>query len=558
MSRRIRFQIVIAVVSSLLVLGLMSYLAVSRAAVSRPTAGGTYIEGVIGTPTTLNPLVSDTSKDLAAADVHALVFDGLVRIGLDGMPEPSLAESWDIDATGTVYTFTLRSDVTWHDGQPFGVDDVLFTLRAVQGPAYTGSPSVATVWRTVLVERAGERSVRCRLQAAFAPFLKFATVPMLPAHMLSEIPPEQWASSPFSLKPVGTGPYRVTSATAEGVELQANAAYYLGRPLIETISLRYYPDESQAFAALTRGDISGMAFAGTGSLGSYNVPRGFVRRAVPIDAYTVLTFNLRNAPFDDVTFRRLLVQAIDREDMLQRVLPGQVSRIDTPVMPGLWAADATAVWYIPGKERAASGLETLGYVAGADGIRAKGDVRLDFELLVDGATDRNTVASDIVAQLAQVGIRVTVVQLDGDELQKRLESGEFVMALHGWQHLGADPDVYELWHSSQISLGRNYAGLQDTIIDDTLSLARIENNPETRAQLYSEFQHRWVDLAPSIIMYQPLEVYATTRDLGGTAISRRTDIPGTINLMVGRESRFRNVVHWFVTRSQEISGDLQP
>lgn len=558
MSRRIRFQIVIAVVSSLLVLGLMSYLAVSRAAVSRPTAGGTYIEGVIGTPTTLNPLVSDTSKDLAAADVHALVFDGLVRIGLDGMPEPSLAESWDIDATGTVYTFTLRSDVTWHDGQPFSVDDVLFTLRAVQGPAYTGSPSVATVWRTVLVERAGERSVRCRLQAAFAPFLKFATVPMLPAHMLSEIPPEQWASSPFSLKPVGTGPYRVTSATAEGVELQANAAYYLGRPLIETISLRYYPDESQAFAALTRGDISGMAFAGTGSLGSYNVPRGFVRRAVPIDAYTVLTFNLRNAPFDDVTFRRLLVQAIDREDMLQRVLPGQVSRIDTPVMPGLWAADATAVWYIPGKERAASGLEMLGYVAGADGIRAKGDVRLDFELLVDGATDRNTVASDIVAQLAQVGIRVTVVQLDGDELQKRLESGEFVMALHGWQHLGADPDVYELWHSSQISLGRNYAGLQDTIIDDTLSLARIENNPETRAQLYSEFQHRWVDLAPSIIMYQPLEVYATTRDLGGTAISRRTDIPGTINLMVGRESRFRNVVHWFVTRSQEISGDLQP
>lgn len=558
MSRRIRFQIVIAVVSSLLVLGLMSYLAVSQSAVSRPTAGGTYVEGVIGVPTTLNPLVSDTSNDLAAADVHALVFDGLVRIGLDGMPEAGLAESWDIDATGTVYTFTLRSDVTWHDGQPFGVDDVLFTLRAVQGPAYTGSPSVATVWRTVLVERAGERSIRCRLQAAFAPFLKFATVPMLPAHMLSEVAPEEWASSPFSLKPVGTGPYRVVSATADGVELQANPSYYLGRPLIETISLRYYPDESQAFAALTRGDISGMAFAGTGSLGSYNVPRGFVRRAIPIDAYTVLTFNLRNAPFDDVTFRRLLVQAVDREDMLQRVLPGQVSRIDTPVMPGLWAADAAAVWYIPGKERAAGGLETLGYVAGADGIRAKGGVRLDFELLVDGAPDRNAVANDIVAQLAQVGVRVTVVQLDGAELQKRLETGNFVMALHGWQHLGADPDVYELWHSSQISLGRNYAGLQDAIIDDTLSLARIEHNPETRAQLYSEFQHRWIDLAPSIIMYQPLEVYATSRDLGGTAISRRTDIPGTINLMVGRDSRFRNIVHWFVTRSREISGDLQP
>lgn len=94
MSRRIRFQIVIAVVSSFIVLGLMSYLAVSRAAVTRPTAGGTYIEGVIGVPSSLNPLVTDTSKDIAANDVHALIFDGLVRIGLDGTPEPALAESW--------------------------------------------------------------------------------------------------------------------------------------------------------------------------------------------------------------------------------------------------------------------------------------------------------------------------------------------------------------------------------------------------------------------------------------------------------------------------------
>lgn len=558
MSRRIRFQIVIAVVSSLLVLGLMSYLAVSRAAVSRPTAGGTFVEGIVGSPTTLNPLVSDTSKDLAAADVHALIFDGLVRTDLDGTPSSGLAESWDIDETGTVYTFTLRSDVTWHDGTPFTVDDVLFTLRAVQGPAYTGSPSVATVWRTVLVERAGERSIRCRLQAAFAPFLKFATLPILPEHMLRDVAPEQWASSPFSLQPIGTGPYKVITANAEGVELQANDAYYLGRPLVETISLRYYADEALAFAALTRGDISGMAFLGTGSLGSYNVPRGFVRRAVPIDAYTVLTFNVRMAPFDDVIFRRQIAQAIDRDDLIRRLLPGQVARIDTPIMPGLWVADPTAVWYIPGKERVAAAFDSFGYTADADGVRNKDGMRLEFELLVDGAPDRNVVANDIVSQLAAVGVRVTVVQLDGAELQQRLENGEFVLALYGLQHLGADPDVYELWHSSQIALGRNYAGLQDTVIDDTLSLARIEHDPELRTQLYSEFQHRWIELAPSIIMYQPLQVYATTRDLGGTAISRRTDLPGTMNLMVGRDSRFRNVVHWFVTRSREISGDIQP
>ena len=558
MSRRIRLQIVITVISSMLVLGLMAYVAVTRAAVSRPIEGGAYIEGIPSIPTTLNPLVSDTTTDLAAADVHAVIFDGLVRVGLDGGFEPGLAEKWEIDPNGLVYTFTLRPDVTWHDGTAFGVEDVLFTLRSVQGPAFTGSPSVATVWRTVLVERAGDMSIRCKLQAPFAPFLKYATIPMVPAHLLADVPPEQWANSAFSQKPIGTGPYQITEISADAIALAANPAYYLGRPLINTLTLRFYQDESLAFAALTRGEVSGLAFVGTGPLGAYQTPRGVVRRAASIDAYTVLSFNLRNAPFDDVIFRRQIAQAIDREDLISRLLADRATRIDTPILPGWWAYNPAAVWYIPSKERAAQGLDTLGYIAGDDGMRSRNGRPLAFELLVDGATDRKAAADDIAAQLGQVGIAVTVTVLDADTLRQRLETGEFDMALHGWQRLGADPDVYELWHSSQVNIGRNYAGLQDQVIDDALSLARIQSDLESRTQLYADFQQRWIDLAPSIIMYQPLEVFATVSDLGGTALTTRTDMPGMMNLLAGRDARFRNLTHWFVTRSQEISGEIQP
>ncbi len=558
MSRRIRMQIVITVFSSMLVLGLMAYVAVTRAAVSRPIEGGAYIEGIPGIPTTLNPLVSDTTSDLAAADVHAMIFDGLVRVGLDGSFEPALAEKWDIDASGMVYTFTLRPNVTWHDGQPFGVDDVLFTLRSVQGPAFTGSPSLATVWRTVLVERAGDMSIRCKLQAPFAPFLKYATLPIVPAHLLADIPPEQWANSAFSQKPIGTGPYKITDINADAIALASNPDYYLGRPLIDTITLRFYQDESLAFAALTRGEVSGLAFVGTGALGAYQTPRGVVRRTINIDSYTVLSFNLRNAPFDDVIFRRQIAQAIDREDMIKRLLPDRATRIDTPILPGWWAYNPEAVWYMPSKERAAQGLDTLGYVAGDDGFRSRDGRPLAFELLVDGAADRKMVADDIAQQLGEVGIAVTVTVLDADTLRQRLEAGEFDIALHGWQRLGPDPDVYELWHSSQVNIGRNYAGLQDQVVDDALSLARVQVDQEARTQLYHEFQQQWIDLAPSIIMYQPLEVYATVSDLGGTALTQRTDMPGMMNVMFGRDSRFRNLTHWFVARSKEISGDIQP
>ena len=401
-------------------------------------------------------------------------------------------------------------------------------------------------------------SIRCKLQAPFAPFLKYATLPIVPAHLLADVPPEQWANSAFSQKPIGTGPYKITEINADAIALASNASYYLGRPLIDTITLRFYQDESLAFAALTRGEVSGMAFVGTSALGAYQTPRGVVRRAANVDSYTVLSFNLRQAPFDDVIFRRQIAQAIDREDMIKRLLPERATRIDTPILPGWWAYNPEAVWYIPSKERAAQGLDTLGYISGEDGFRSRDGRPLAFELLVDGAADRKVVADDIATQLGAVGIAVTVTVLDAETLRQRLETGAFDMALHGWQRLGADPDVYELWHSSQVSIGRNYAGLQDQVVDDALSLARVQNDQEARTQLYDEFQQRWIDLAPSIIMYQPLEIYATVSDLGGTALTQRTDMPGMMNLLFGRDSRFRNLTHWFVARSQEISGDIQP
>src|SRR5690349_20669452 len=111
MARRIRWQILIASVSALLILGLMSFLALTNTAVSRPLNGGAYVVGFTMLPHQINPLVSDPARDPTAADVRALVFEGLMQIGVDGLPEPELAaEAPQISADGTVYTFTLRPD----------------------------------------------------------------------------------------------------------------------------------------------------------------------------------------------------------------------------------------------------------------------------------------------------------------------------------------------------------------------------------------------------------------------------------------------------------------
>jgi len=559
MARRIRWQILIATVSSLLVLGLMAYLALTTAAVARPLNGGAYVEGVVGAPQQLNPLVSDPTRDPTGADIQKLLFDGLMRTGADGLPEPALAQAWEVNDAGTVYTFTLRADVTWHDGTPLTADDVLFTLRAVQGRGFAGDPSVGDIWRNVLVDKVGERSVRCTLGAPFAPFLSRATFPILPAHLLRDVPPEQWATTSFNRKPIGTGPYQLAGLTAEHALLTANPGYYLERPFIDSIELRFFASPQAALAALTRGDIMGLGFQSTGELGQFNLPRGVVRHAVPLASYTVLTFNLREGPLADQGLRRALAEGLDKDALIARALGGQAERLDTPILPGWWAAAQDVAWYPYDQQRAADALTSLGYVVQSDSTRAKDGRPLVLPLITDSAPDRVAAAQEIVRQWGVLGVKVQVETLDGPILRQRLADHNFMLALYSWQRLGSDPDVFELWHSSQASSGDNYAGLQNDRIDELLANARQDPDIASRSASYAAFQHRWVDLAPGITLYQPLFVYATSSQLEGLDLDRPSgaaDVASS-HLLLSREARFRNVSRWFLRSAREIRRDLR-
>jgi peptide/nickel transport system substrate-binding protein len=566
-ARRIRWQILIAVFSAALVLGLMGYLAVTSAAVPRPEAGGAYVEGLTSLPQQLNPLVSDPARDPAAADIRALLFDGLMRIGPDGLPEPALARSWDVDADGQVYTFTLRADVAWHDGRPLSADDAVFTLQAIQNRAYSGDPNISGVWRDVLIDKVDERTIRCRLAAPFAPFLTLATFPILPAHLLADVPPDQWASAPFNQRPVGTGPYRLAEINAERALLDANPRYFGGRPFIDRMELRFYPNPQATRNALARGEIMGMGLVGAGDTGSSNLPPEIAAHAVPIDSAVILGFNMREGPLSDLGLRRALAEGLDKDELIGRALAGQAVRLDTPILPGWWAALPNPSWYAADKQRAADALTSLGYEPGGDGVRARDGRPLAFELITAEEPDRVAAAQEIARQWGEIGVRVDVRPLNGDELRRRLDARDFTLALYGVQRLGADPDVYELWHSSQSERGNNYAGLQDDQVDELLALARLDGDIAARVPTYEAFQERWIELAPSITLYQPLFVYAATEQLDGLDFGAPVEAPpaeagapveiASNQLLTGREARYRNVTRWFIRSSREIEGQLR-
>jgi len=556
MARRIRWQLIIAACSSALIVMLLGSLALSTT-VSRPRAGGTYIEALPGAPTQIIPLLNDPLADPVGRDLGSLVFEGLTRSGPDGLPVPALAEHIEMEQGGEVYLFRLRRDVTWHDGEAFDADDVIFTLNTIQDTRFGGDPALANLWREVVIDRIDAYTIRCTLTSPYAPFLDAARVPVMPAHLLSGVAIEAWADSFFARQPVGTGPYRLVEWTADHALLEANADYFDGAPFIRHLDLRFIDTPQAAFSLLTRHEAHALGMPSSREFNQVNLPRTFRRIAVPLDAYTVLTFNVRHSPLDTPEMRQALAYGLDKDALIERVLPGLAVRLDTPIIPG-WLApegDPTVPWYPADPTAAALLFDRLGYEASDGEPRGRGGEPLVLPLLTDRDPLRLAVAQEVARQWANIGVAVEVQPLDSTMLYQRLRSHDFVVAIHAWARLGADPDVFELWHSSQAEGGLNYAGVRDEFLDRMLVEGRTELDPVTRRHIYASFQERWVELVPSITLYQPLYTFTASDDVGGIGF----EVPGSARslLLVGTEDRYRNVSDWFVERSREIRGNVR-
>ncbi|MBC8078693.1 MAG: peptide ABC transporter substrate-binding protein, partial [Chloroflexales bacterium] len=261
MARRIRWQIVTAVLSGLLIAGLLGALALRTTAVARPLQGGEYVEGVVGAaPARVNPLIDDPQANPTGYDLCALIFQGLMRIGDAGLPERALAQEWTVDDSGTIYTFALPRDGRWQDEQPLTARDVAFTVQAVKGDDFAGDPALKTLWGDVSVDVVDDYTVRFTLRAPFAPFLSATRLPIVPAHLFGSVPPAQWADAAFSRQPVGSGPFQLEQLDSERAVLTASPTYRGQRPLLDRIELRFFTSAEAALAALERGEIGGLAY----------------------------------------------------------------------------------------------------------------------------------------------------------------------------------------------------------------------------------------------------------------------------------------------------------
>jgi peptide/nickel transport system substrate-binding protein len=474
-------------------------------------------------------------------DLTSLVFDGLIRLDQSGRPLPALATEWEVSEDGTVYEFRLRDDVRWHDGAPFTADDVAFTLQSMQDPNYQGPPALGEVWRNVTVEQLDAFSLRLTLEEPFPSFFYYATIGILPAHLLSNVPAGDLPSHEFSTSsPVGTGLFRVESMSTDLVTLRANGDYWGGTPFLSRVEFWLFASSDALLEAYDAGEIHGFHVEEPAQLSGLGQFPGLEFYSAPTAGYGIIFLNLQrdSLPFFQVEeVRQALLYGLDRQSLIDEMFLGQGLVAHSPVLPYMWVYDPSVRRYGYDPERAIGLLDASEWQdSDGDRIRDLDDQEFSFELLVDDDPLMVREAEQIASQWRTIGVEVTVRAVSSGAVATFVRNRNFDAAL---VELGltADPDPYPLWHSTQATGdGQNFAGYASEDADVVLEEIRMTSDPERLMELYHSFQRIFAEEVPSLLLHNPVYNYAVD------GLVRQVQL----SPMLKTGDRFRNIGNWYM------------
>ncbi len=388
MSRHVRWQAIIAILGILLIIALLSYATYTYTSQHVPARGGVFVEGVAGNPQYINPVLCQYNE--VDRDLCALVFEGLLNFDESGNLQSDLAESWEANPAGDVFTFTLRPDARWHDGLRVTTDDVKFTVDLMQDPDLQVLPDLAVLWRSVIATPIDDRTIVFQLSEPYAPFLDYTTVRwfgVLPKHYWERYRPRELAQAQLNTQPIGSGPFRVTEIDSQHVRLEPVIRQFDTPPYLDALEFRFFPDYPSILTAAGAGEVHGVSRVLPEYLSQAESIHDLQLFTSPMPGYTLVLFNLDspNAPFlAEPLVRQALAYGIDRERLLRDDIPGVGMLANSPILPSSWAYNPDIPTYNYDPERARSLLEEAGWRDdNEDGIREKDGEQLEIILLSD-------------------------------------------------------------------------------------------------------------------------------------------------------------------------------
>lgn len=461
---------------------------------------GVLVAAIDSDPGHLNPAIT------TAGGVHAvagLLYNGLVGLTEDLTPVPELALRWEVEDSGRLYRFHLRPGVRWHDGAPFTAADVKFTfeellLRYHARTRASLSPVLASI------DVVGDLTVELRFHRPYAPLLQQLDVveaPILPRHVYEGSDPRR---HPANTRPVGTGPFRFVSYRPDAeIRYESNGDYFGGAPHVDAVVLRVIPDPGIQVVALEAGEVDwlfGVPGPDRARLRDASGVRLLQTAINPGGSNCILTlaFNLDGPVLGDLRVRRAIWHAVDREQILERVLFGEGRVATAPISSGIAFAHAEGLGLpLPDTAAAARLLEAAGWYRNAAGLRAARGVPgvADGTPLVLGFTGfpAHVQYGELLrAQLRAVGVQLQVELLEPAVFAERVfAERRFDTAMVSYCN-GTDPEigVRRIYDSANIGSVpfSNGAGYRDAAVDSLFDLAGSTLDVAERRRFYREIQ----------------------------------------------------------------------
>ncbi|MFC3420341.1 glutathione ABC transporter substrate-binding protein [Salinicoccus hispanicus] len=505
--------------------------------------GGDFI---LSTSSDLVSLDPHGSNDLPSDKVRNTIYEGLVTQNEDLEIEPLLAKEWE-QTDDVTWVFTLREDVSFHDGSPFDAEVVKANLERVVDPGIA-SPRMNLFEMIESVEVLDEYQVEIVTAYPFAPLLNHLTHDgggMISKEVIDEdysnaleeagldMTVEELYSSRESdadgydeissdiseylhtvveQKPVGTGYLQLQERNpGESTTLSRFDDYWDTPANLDTVTYKVVAETGSQVAELETGAshmISGFDASNIERIENNPETHMYTFHSISME---YVGFNTSKAPLDDKRVRQAITHVFDKEEVLAGIYNGTGRALEGPLQPEVLGYDENIEGLKYDVDRAKELMAEAGYEDG-----------FEISIITNDTPERVDVAVYLQEALQELNIEATVEQIEWGAYLERASTGDHDIFLLGWPNTTGDPDqgLWPLYHSSMIGSQGNRFFFENDELDTLLEAGRQETDMEEREQIYQDAQQLLIEEAPSIFMRQAESTNAYRDEVEGLTIDR--------------------------------------
>ncbi|MCP5404992.1 MAG: peptide-binding protein [Pseudomonadaceae bacterium] len=502
---------------------------------------------LLGDATGLLPFLAG---EASASEIAGHIYNSLLTYDKDLNLVCEICAKYDISNNGKTITFTLKDDITFSDGTPLTSADVLATYRAITHPN-TRTPYAGDYLLVQKAEAPTPRTFRVTYAEPFVPALaSWAGLTILPKKVLDETPDDINATS-LKTAPLGSGPYQLVRwRRGQDVLLQANPHSWQ-HPKIGQYYYRIIPDEDTQFMELKAGNVDIASLKPLAYNRQTDAPwftSSYTKLRYLSNGYTYMGFNLTHPLFADTRVRQALSYAIDRQGIINAVLFGQGLPMAGVFKPGTWAYNENLQPYPYNPQKARQLLAEAGWAdTDGDGLLDKNGTPFRFTVVTNQGNEARLKTAQIMQSFFRdIGIEMSIrVQEWSTFVSNTIRNRAFDAILLGWS-LSAEPDPYDIWHSSKTKPEEfNIIGFANPQADTLMDKARHEFNQAKRKEYLDAFQTILHEEQPYLWLYAPYSLLAVHKRIVGISPTEAAGIS-------------YNQPDWYVPAPWHLRPQLQP